>query len=847
MLYRVQSTAIGQSGLSLRLLPGASITVFDKMGAVASIFSDSAGAVPLANPVIADASAGYDFYVIPDDYYDLSIASSGKTVDERIYPLTPEDVSASIAAAAQTALDRAQTALDVAASSASADAASTDAAAAGGFASASAASAAAAATNAKWFNTIALGLAGVADGATFGVLPNVTDGLTLATYYRRDSVSTYTQITSIAPGSVTRQGNNLYNSAAAGNLVGQRLNPPGGSITTVSGYNTTDHIPVTAGATYRTRGIYSVAWYNAAGTLISASVYAYGTAVTAPALSATLRVCYPTTGTDNTPANFWVVAGSTPVAVESYGTLLEPARLASLAASKLSGRVSPDQTGWQVGKNKFNVATRTAGIYVSVAGQEVVSAGYNTTDYIPVTAGATYYTNVQFRFLAYFDAGKAAISASGATYVGPGSFVIPSGVAYMRGSYAPASDSTLQVELGATGTAFEAYGFDPITALSTGEAVRWPSSSGSTTVRTYSYGIERMREARQRLRSLKQGKTGTTARAHIGLIGDSWTHNTARYALKLATALWATYHGGTAKPIGRGYISFGGKDGAAAGYPNGDVTWNSVVTLTGSWIGTYNTGGGPDICHLSSSTAGDAIEFGGGLNYAASPVLGWTLIARGGAGVVRYQWTSGGAWTTVDLSALGASVQSIAMTGMPGSGTGAWRLEVVSGTPILYGVLEQAAAAGVLVSKLGATGSTASGWTALDAAGIAALGLDAAIVMLGTNDQATRSPAQYKADIEAIVTKLRTGRPTIDILLVAPCENLRGLSVTMQSYADQLYAIALAQDVAFLDLQPAFGSLPPAYGSASARPWFNGDNVHPEPDLGGYAIADAIARAVFDA
>ena len=90
MLYRVQSTALGQSGLSLQLLPGATVTVYDKTGALATIYSDSAGVTMTPNPAIADASGGYDLYVTIDDFYDLSVSANGQTVDERIYPFSLE-------------------------------------------------------------------------------------------------------------------------------------------------------------------------------------------------------------------------------------------------------------------------------------------------------------------------------------------------------------------------------------------------------------------------------------------------------------------------------------------------------------------------------------------------------------------------------------------------------------------------------------------------------------------------------------------------------------------------------------------------------------------------------------
>lgn len=61
--------------------------------------------------------------------------------------------------------------------------------------------AALAATGAKFYDTIALGRAAVADTFTFGVKAGGSDGLTRATVYRRDSAGTQTLLFAIIPGS----------------------------------------------------------------------------------------------------------------------------------------------------------------------------------------------------------------------------------------------------------------------------------------------------------------------------------------------------------------------------------------------------------------------------------------------------------------------------------------------------------------------------------------------------------------------------------------------------------------------------------------------------------------------
>lgn len=117
MLYRIQSTALGQSGNTLEILPNATVSVLDAAGALARIYADADQVTELENPTTADNSGGYDFYVDFADYYDISVSLNGKTVDERVYTfsldrLNEAELSASTDAE-QTALDRLATAGDV--------------------------------------------------------------------------------------------------------------------------------------------------------------------------------------------------------------------------------------------------------------------------------------------------------------------------------------------------------------------------------------------------------------------------------------------------------------------------------------------------------------------------------------------------------------------------------------------------------------------------------------------------------------------------------------------------------------------------------------------------------------
>lgn len=109
MLYRIQSTALGQSGNTLLILPGASVTVLDSTGALARIYADPDEVTELPNPTLADTSGGYDFYVAYGDYFDVSVSLNGQTVDDRIYPIEA-GLGARVEAAATDATAQAVTA-----------------------------------------------------------------------------------------------------------------------------------------------------------------------------------------------------------------------------------------------------------------------------------------------------------------------------------------------------------------------------------------------------------------------------------------------------------------------------------------------------------------------------------------------------------------------------------------------------------------------------------------------------------------------------------------------------------------------------------------------------------------
>ncbi|MDH8500603.1 SGNH/GDSL hydrolase family protein, partial [Klebsiella pneumoniae] len=98
---------------------------------------------------------------------------------------------------------------------------------------------------------------------------------------------------------------------------------------------------------------------------------------------------------------------------------------------------------------------------------------------------------------------------------------------------------------------------------------------------------------------------------------------------------------------------------------------------------------------------------------------------------------------------------------------------------------------------MGGSGSHTNHWVnAMDQRWLDAfdnLGADLVTIMLGTNDQGAQlSAATFRANILTMIDRVRSVRPTADILLICPAENNRpaGNSIPMSTYAEVMYKIA---------------------------------------------------------
>ena len=552
---------------------------------------------------------------------------------------------------------------------------------------------------------------------------------------------------------------------------------------------------------------------------------------TSPAIGLFIRVQL-----DDTNAGTAVVAAM--VAGKGVGLGYSERAVSSPESKQIAQRVVGEykvpvlQTEFfRVGKNFYNPATRVDGSYLNVNNFPLENSAYFYSEYMPVTALSPYVANSILRFILFYDSAKAFLGSS-TSLEQLSQFTSPEGAAFIRVSVVIAMGLSLQIEAGAVPTAFESYGYYMRTADPHGTPIKVaPDVPAVTQARPNVYGFEYLRETHQRLRSLS---LGDSVRFNIGFQGDSWTHNSLRYILPLFTTLKDQYGG-----LGDGWIGFAF---ASPGQTNGSVRGFNIAALAGTWTTAYATGSGPDAGSVTSDAVGATASTTLSTYTAERNIY---LLALGGSGSITYKVGAAGA-VTVDLTTM-TGVQKINMGLITGSA--AVVITVVSGSVTLFGMIESLTGKGVGVHKLGSTGSRASQWAALDPvkvrACLAALELDLVGILLGTNDQAQpATKAAFKASIEVMIINIRAARPTADILLVAPCENMRGLPIPIKDYADAMYELAVKYQCAFVDLQPNFGEKPADYSSTSQRPWFLPDDIHPDPVTGGRAIVSAVLKPI---
>lgn len=319
--------------------------------------------------------------------------------------------------------------------------------------------------------------------------------------------------------------------------------------------------------------------------------------------------------------------------------------------------------------------------------------------------------------------------------------------------------------------------------------------------------------------------------------GDSWSTNADYLIGPLTKKLKSKLGNG-----GVGWFGMGAT-GSAQSQVAGDAENIYYATRIGTWTSNYHNGStSPNISDSRSSVVGSIYQIRN-ISGVSRPALSDVKLHYTGTadGVIRWRW-NGGAWSA-NTNVQGSGQQAISLTGFPtielnkaGANTDNLEIEVVSGSVILCGVDFQSNVPGIVVHKLGSSGSKASDWTTSMASsdwkvGYALLGdVDIHTHLLGVNDDvANVTPSVFKDQMNTITTNVLDAVPGVGVLLMTPPKMPTRAG---NDYASVIRQLSNEKFVAFIDLQKVFGVDTAEYEFGSAVPMVRSDNAHPTAEYG---------------
>jgi hypothetical protein len=271
-------------------------------------------------------------------------------------------------------------------------------------------------------------------------------------------------------------GKNLFSSAT---ISPAQYIGPAGTLLASATYNTSAHIRITAGQTYKpTATLRFIGFYDVNQAIILPLLEpTTAAAVVAPVGAAYVRLTMFVAQT----ATLQLELGAVSTAFESYRfSLTNPAGVPlSVPGTMLTDNsvTLAKATFKKPGKNLFYKGAVTTGQYLSVSGALLPNAVYNTSAYMAAVPAQAYKPTAVLRYVAFFDSALAIIlpllEPSTAAAI-----TSPAGTAYMRATLFATDNDTLQVELGTVSTGYEEHhllldnpGGAPIRALPLIESV----------------------------------------------------------------------------------------------------------------------------------------------------------------------------------------------------------------------------------------------------------------------------------------------------------------------------------------------------------------------------------------
>ena len=340
-------------------------------------------------------------------------------------------------------------------------------------------------------------------------------------------------------------------------------------------------------------------------------------------------------------------------------------------------------------------------------------------------------------------------------------------------------------------------------------------------------------DARERFAQWREGKAGKVLA--VSVIGDSYSAGQDFYLNKLVQRV-----AGEVGFAGPGYVGF--NHGAALGGTHFKYTRSSEKYFGGGWKVSDLGQASPD----SRTVTGRS---GAWLQVDASPTpridtavtqAKLLYLGNGESSEIRYRWASTQDWQPLKLA--GAGVQEVPLTGLSAAKDWSFKLEVVKGTPTLFGVWMSNDQNGVRVSKLAASGAASADfyhkdrqWQVQWKAAVSKIPADVYLIMLGGNDQGFGvKPEQYLHNVQGLVGMIREIQPAASINLIMRQDTTRSSAYPMSAYAQVLQPWAHEQHLGYANLQCAFGPDVKRYAAAMIGP----DKIHPVPATGGKVIAD---------
>lgn len=367
------------------------------------------------------------------------------------------------------------------------------------------------------------------------------------------------------------------------------------------------------------------------------------------------------------------------------------------------------------------------------------------------------------------------------------------------------------------------------------------------------YGEWLLRNTRMRLRRLRQGNGGQLV---LAFCGDSWVQSDSYWLRQFTKQLQDQYGYAAAGWVGFQYFGTpsgtwvdGGSQPSGGGAGNARTDLIPVPVFDGAWNSDNGAGGfaAPSIGWAETSGVNAYVRFTVPAGHTAADLH---FVGTTAGGTVEYSWDGGSTWqTAIDISGTNGVPGVVALANVP-VGAATLRLRRATGTIRISGVNLKSATAGVVVHKLGASGSNTTQWAAVNLATwadqIALLGAHMVAVLLGTNDASgSATPQTVATNAASIMAAILTESAAFDRIWIMPADRSgTPTAVRMDQYAAAVRERAVQNSFAFLDLQYAFGTDPDEYAVGGVFPLMDGSNVHPATATGGALIADAVHRIV---